>query len=198
MELANEAEMTWPHAAQTMNPMAPAIEAALVENHRAFLRFLVRRVGGMDAAEEVLQQFYLRAVSKAAGLRQSESVIAWLYRLLRTTLVDHYRRETARQRRESDYAQLEILSNQDRDVEMEKAICTCFEALLPTLKPDYAEILLRVDLRGAAPRQVAQDMGLDPNNVRVRLHRARQAMKSSLLQSCKSCTKQCTNDCDCG
>lgn len=185
-------------ADKTLRAMQGAVEAALVENHRDFLRFLVRRVGDRDTAEDVLQQFYLRAVGKGSELQKSESVVAWLYRVLRTTLVDHYRRETTRRRQESDYAQMEILSNEGRDAELEGAICTCFEKLLPTLKTDYAEILQRVDLRGAPPREVARDLGLAPNNVRVRLHRARQAMKHSLLVSCGVCAEHGCLDCDCG
>ena len=174
-----------------------AVEAALVENHRDFLRFLVRRVGDADTAEDVLQQFCLRAVSRGSELRQSESVIAWLYRLLRTTLVDHYRSDTTRRRREADYARMEILSNEGRDTELESTICACLETLLPTLKAEYADILQRVDLQETPPREVARDLGLTPSNVRVRLHRARQAIKESLLLSCRTCAEHGCLDCDC-
>ncbi len=184
-------------AADALEIVQGAVVAALIENHRKFLRFLVRRVGDADTAEDILQQFYLRAVDKGSGLRKSESAVAWLYRLLRTTLVDHYRRETTRRRQETDYAQMEILSNEGRDVELERTICACFETLLPTLKADYAEILQRVDLQGMPPREVARDLGLEPNTVRVRLHRARQALKHSLLLSCRTCAEHGCLDCDC-
>ncbi|GMQ76611.1 MAG: sigma-70 family RNA polymerase sigma factor [Gammaproteobacteria bacterium] len=180
-----------------LRAIGSAVEAALLENHRDFLRFLARRVGDADTAEDVLQQFYLRAVSRGSELRQSESAVAWLYRLLRTTLVDHYRSETTRRRREADYAQMEILSDQGRDVELESTVCACLETLLPTLKAEYADILRRVDLRETPPHEVARDLGLTPNNVRVRLHRARQAIKESLLLSCRTCAEHGCLDCDC-
>ncbi len=184
-------------ADRPLSTVRGVVEAALIENHRNFLRFLVRRIGDADTAEDVLQQFYLRAVGKGSGLRKSESVVAWLYRLLRTTLVDHYRRETARRRREADFAQMEILSDEGRDAELERTICACFESLLPTLKSDYAEILQRVDLRGTPPREVARDLGLTASNARVRLHRARRAMKRSLLLLCRTCAERSCLDCDC-
>lgn len=183
--------------ANSSRSIRPDVEIALVENHRDFLRFLVRRVGKMDIAEDILQQFYLRAVSRGSELRQSESVVAWLYRVLRTTLVDHYRRESTRRRREADYAEMEALSSEGQDVELERSICMCLEALLPTLKAGYADILQRVDLQGRPPRQVARDLGLTPNNVRVRLYRARQAMKQNLLLSCRTCAEHGCLDCDC-
>ncbi len=185
------------NAAQALRAVEAPVEAALVGNHRDFLRFLVRRVGDADTAEDVLQQFYLRAVSRGSELRRSESAVAWLYRLLRTTLVDHYRSESSRRRREADYARMEIPSNEGRDAELQSTVCACLEALLPTLKPEYAEILRRVDLQETPPREVARDLGLTPNNVRVRLHRARQAMKESLLLSCRTCAEHGCLDCDC-
>lgn len=184
-------------ARMAVRTMQGTVEAALIENHREFLRFLLRRLGNADTAEDVLQQFYLRAVGKGAGLRQSESVVAWLYRLLRTTLVDHYRRDSTRRQRDSDYAQMERLASEERDAELERTICACVEMLLPTLKVDYADILQRVDLRETTPREVARDLGVAPNTIRVRLHRARQAMKHSLLLSCRTCAEHGCLDCDC-
>ena len=184
-------------AVEALRAVGATVEAALVENHRNFLRFLVRRVGDADTAEDVLQQFSLRAVSRGSELRQSESAVAWLYRLLRTTLVDHYRSETARRRREADYARMEIPSDEERDVELESTVCACLETLLPTLKAEYADILRRVDLQETPPREVARDLGLTPSNVRVRLHRARQAIKESLLLSCRTCAEHGCLDCDC-
>jgi len=186
-----------PDADEALRAVEGTVEAALVANHRDFLRFLVRRVGDADTAEDVLQQFCLRAVSRGSELRQSESAVAWLYRLLRTTLVDHYRSDTTRRRREADYARMEILSDDGRDAELESTICACLETLLPTLKAEYADILQRVDLRETPPREVARDLGLTPSNVRVRLHRARQAIKESLLLSCRTCAEHGCLDCDC-
>jgi len=182
---------------EALRALQGAVETALVENHREFLRFLRRRVGSPDTAEDILQQFYLRAISKGETLRDSESVIAWLYRLLRTTLVDHFRRETSRHRLEHDFTQLELLTGPDRDADLHQAMCGCFETLLPTLKAEYGDVLRRVDLQGRPPRDVARDLGVDANTVRVRLHRARQALKRSLLRSCQSCAEHGCLECSC-
>jgi RNA polymerase sigma-70 factor (ECF subfamily) len=114
-----------------MQQLDAAVEAALIENRRHFLRFLTRRLGTVDAAEEVLQQFYLRAVSKAFHLRKRESILTWLYRLLSTVLADYARREATRRRQETAYAQLQALTQEAR--ELESTVCTCLYTLLPTL-----------------------------------------------------------------
>ena len=166
------------------------VETALLENHRAFLQFLVRRLGDSDTAEDVLQQFYLRVLNRSSELKAAESVVAWQYKVLRSVLVDHYRKEATRRQRDADYALMLDLAEESWDVaEPQNWVCACLYKVLPTLRQEYSDVLRRVDLGEMPPRRVAMDLGITANNVRVRLHRARQALKRALLESCTDCTK---------
>ena len=187
--------MTSEPGANDAGRLDPAIEAALIEHRRDFLRLLTQRVGDPETAEEVLQQFYLRVVSRAFALRQRESLLVWLSRLLRTVLADYARREATRRRQETAYAQQQALTREDP--ELESTVCTCLYALLPTLKPEYADILRRVDLHGEPCQQVAAALGVSVNNVTVRLHRARQALKYALLLWCTTCPEHGFLRCAC-
>jgi len=172
-----------------------AIEAALIEHRRDFLRILTQRVGDTETAEEILQQFYLRAVSRAFDLRRRESILAWLSRLLSTVLADYARREATRRRQETAYAQHQALTREDP--ELESTVCPCLFTLLPTLKPEYADILRRVELLGEPRQQVAAALGVTVNNVTVRLHRARQAIRRALLLACTTCPEHGFLRCAC-
>jgi RNA polymerase sigma factor (sigma-70 family) len=183
-----------PGAHDALQPDA-AIEAALIEHRRDFLRMLTHRVGDTATAEEVLHQFYLRAVSRAFDLRQRDSLLAWLSQLLRTVLADYARREATRRRQETAYARHQALTREDP--ELESTVCTCLSTLLPTLKPAYADILRRVELLGEPRQQVAAALGVSVNNITVRLHRARQALKRALLASCTTCPEHGFLRCAC-
>lgn len=173
----------------------PVVDAALTANHREFRHFLIRRLGNIDDAEDVLQQFYLRALSSAGSLRKGESVVAWLYRLLHSALTDYTRREALRRPREAAYAQHVTFTCEAP--ELHAAVCTCLYTLLPTLQPAYADLLWRVDLLGEPRRQVATDLGLTVNNLTVRLYRARQSLKRALLLSCQTCPEHGFLQCEC-
>jgi DNA-directed RNA polymerase subunit N (RpoN/RPB10) len=45
--------------------------------------------------------------------------------------------------------------------------CSCANAILPSLRPSYEELIRRIDLRGESSKKVAQDLGMTRNNVRV-------------------------------
>jgi RNA polymerase sigma factor (sigma-70 family) len=172
-----------------------AVVRTLVENHRNFLSFLERRVGSRAVAEELLQAAFVRTLEKGEGLRDGESAVAWFYRLLRNALIDHYRKQAAEGRaleREAREA-----TEAGPDPELKDAVCACVGGLLPTLKPEYAELLRQVDLEERSVPEVAAEVGITPNNAGVRLHRARQALKHQLERSCGTCATHGCLDCSC-
>ncbi|QNE06878.1 RNA polymerase sigma factor [Croceicoccus marinus] len=175
-----------------------AVRRALVEGHRQILGFLRRRLGSGEEAEEVLQMFMLRAVERSADLRDVRSVRGWLSRILATTIVDHQRRAGKRRKREEivDPVDLEQLSIEPDD-ELEEAICNCLYKLLPTLKPEYAEVIWRIDLLEEPRDRVAASLGVSLNNITVRLHRGRQALKKRLEEMCMTCPVHGFLDCRC-
>lgn len=174
-----------------------AIVQALVENHRRFLAFLERRVRDRATAEEILQAAFVRGLERAGDVRDGERAVAWFYRLLRNAVVDHYRARGAEAAALAAFGR-EIGDGEEPPAEVASELCGCFEALLPALRPEYAEILRRVDLEGQRPADFAQVSGLTANNAMVRLHRARKALRTALERSCRTCAEHGCLDCTCG
>lgn len=83
------------------------------------------------------------------------------------------------------------------DAELDEAVCTCLNKLLPTIKPEYAEVVRRVDLLGEARDRVAADLGVTLNNVAVKLHRGRHALKKRLEEMCLTCPTHGFLECGC-
>src|SRR5512141_833998 len=84
------------------------IAATLVANHRDFLAFVEKRVGNRATAEEILQDAFVRSMSKLDTVR--DTAIGWFYRVLRNAIVDHHRRHAAAERRDDAYAREEQLA----------------------------------------------------------------------------------------
>ena len=182
------------------NDAAKAADAAvrreLVECHRDFLAFLRRRLGSSHDAEDVLQAFVARALERSRDLRDVQSVRGWLSRGLATTLVDHHRRAARRRESSREPAELEALAVAP-DVEVDAAVCFCLYRLLPTLKSGYTDLIWRIDLLGEPRDRVAATLGLTLNNLNVRLHRGRQALRARLEELCLTCPQHGFLDCQC-
>ena len=169
----------------------------LLDNHRKFLSFLESRVGNREQAEEILQIAFVKALQKADGLRESESSVAWFYRLLRNAIVDHYRHTAAANRSLATFA--EQLSDPDGPVDpaLDRTVCECVQALVPLLTPAQADLITRVDLQGTDVISVAESLGITAGNARVRLHRARTALRREVERTCRTCAAHGCLDCTC-
>lgn len=181
----------------THSSVAPDVLTVLVENHRRFLAFLERRVGSREAAEDILQEAFVRGLDRADTIRDEGAVIPWFYRLLRNAVTDYYRRTGAEERALAEYAGTDE-DTVTMDEEWEKQVCECVAGLVDTLKPEYAAVIKRVDLDGVAVTEFAREAGITANNAGVRLHRAHEALRRQLALSCNTCATHGCLDCHCG
>lgn len=178
-----------------LHPLTPPMEAVLVRNHARFLGFLQRRVGSRAAAEELLQSALVRALEKGVPADDEDGAVNWFHRVLQNAVVDHHRTRAAETRaleRESRLA-----SEGRVDPELRGEVCACLHDLLPGLKPEYAEMVRRVDLEETPVSEVARTAGITANNASVRLHRARGALRKQLERMCGSCAAHGCLDCHC-
>jgi RNA polymerase sigma factor (sigma-70 family) len=168
---------------------------SLLARRGEFLSFLASRLGSATEAEEVLQAAYVKGLKSLEQVTDESGIVPWFYRVLRSSLIDHMRRKAADARRnEAAAAEGEPL---EKDPELEKAVCQCVKALVPELKPEYGTIVTLVDIEEKPVAQAASELGLTPNNASVRLHRARESLKKSLLSTCGACARHGCVDCSC-
>jgi len=157
-------------------PPRSEIASVLVENRRAFLSFLERRVGHRDTAEDVLQEAFARSLDKVP-LESAESAVAWFYRVLRNAVIDE---------------------QGEPDLDERNAVCRCVSRLSETLKTEYALALRRIDVEGLSVQDYAVEAGITANNAGVRVFRAREALRKRVVRWCGSCAERGCIDCTCG
>lgn len=169
--------------------------ATLVANHRRFLAFLERRVGNRTDAEEILQAAFVRAIEHGSEVQDEERLVAWFFRVLRNAITDHARKQQAGQRALAGRAEADAA---DADPEQQRTVCACIGELATLLPAAQADLIRRIDLEGDDAAAVAQSLGITQGNLRIRLHRARAALRNEVLQSCLTCAEHGCLDCTCG
>lgn len=169
------------------------IQTQLLENLNEFTAFARKQLVDPELAAEAVQDSLLKALKATEQVREEKSAKAWFYRILRRTIIDLYRRRDVRKRA---LAPLESDPVSPAEEE-ERLVCACLNRLIPTLKPQYSILLQRLDLGGEALEVVARNLGITKNNLKVRLHRARQQLKERLKQTCRMCAQHGCLDCTC-
>lgn len=172
----------------------------LVAERKRFHRFLASRVGDDATADDLLQESLRRALERGDTLRRNESAVAWFYRILRNAVSDHFRK-TGSEKRRTEKLLADMQARGDEvdfpSADWDAAVCACFRGLLPSLKPRYAEVIHRVDLRGESKFDVGRDMKIKRGTMDVLLHRARSALRQQLETFCGACSRESCLACYC-
>lgn len=175
--------------------LTPAALAALVQNHREFLRYVERRVGNRALAEEILQEAFVRGLERGDEIR--DSVVGWFYGVLRHAVIDQQRRQASAARRLEAFA-TELESKGGEREELAAVACACVVRLADTLKTEYADALRRIEIEGMPVKAYAEANGISTSNAGVRIFRAREALRKQVARSCGTCAEHGCLDCSCG
>jgi len=167
----------------------------LVENHREFLRYVERRVGDRALAEEIVQDAFVKSLTR--GDEIEESAVGWFYRVLRNAVIDRQRRQAVRNRQLDAFAS-ELEAAAEASAEATGVACACVVRLAATLKPQYAEALQELEVVGKSLADYAAAAGISTNNAAVRVFRAREALRKQVARSCGTCAEHGCLDCTCG
>ena len=170
--------------------------AVLLENHRAFLRYLEGRVGDRELAEDILQDAFAKVVARPDQAPPDEAIVPWFYRTLRNAAIDQFRRRAAAGRAVEAFAR-ELETHEAPTAEMKNEICACVTRLAATLKPEYAEALESIEVGGTPVKTFAEQKGLSASNAAVRVFRAREALKKRVADSCGVCAAHGCLNCTC-
>ncbi len=171
------------------------VESYFIENREKLLAFVVGKVGDRDFAEDILQDGLLRALRSTSDLTDDDRFVSWFYRILRNAIIDTHRRRAAGERRFEKFPQLAIEG--ELTPEDENRLCECFVDLLPTLTPGYAEVIEAMELGDATTEEMVERLGISPNNLKVRRHRARNQLRTRLEETCRTCAVHGCLDCTC-
>lgn len=161
--------------------------AYLVEHRKEFVAFATRQIGDLATAEELVQASYLKAAERLEQLESRDAARAWFYRMLRNAALDLRRRRGSEQRATDAFA-AEHATAVDA-AERAPRVCRCVAKALASLKPEYADVLQRVEIEGAAVKDFAREAGLQPGNAAVRVFRAREALRKKVESACGACAE---------
>ena len=171
---------------------AGAVERLLRE-HGAGLLSLARSLTRCDQqAQDVVQEAVIRALRSIDTLERPEALRAWLHRITANCALQALR-SRARRRERPIEALLPIFRNDGhregvRDTWSRRDACSlereetrqAVRTAIDQLPDPYREIVMLRDLIGFDTEETAMVLGITQNLAKVRLHRARQALRTLL------------------
>ena len=157
---------------------AAAFEELVGKLHLRLWGYLIRLIGERGAAEDVLQETWLRVLRDISRLREPARLVSWIFGITRHIAFDALRRRRVTVDLEEAEV-LELAAGADRASEAEeRALLLAGELLeLPILE---REVLTLFYLDELSLRQVAEIAGVPEGTVKSRLFRARRLLHERL------------------
>lgn len=156
----------------------------LVRRHeKAIFNLVYRLLGNYDEAAEVAQEVFLSAFRSIHQFRGEANFSTWLYRIGLNHASTRRKSLQTSQQRHIPLDGTEVIAegavDPAKNVE-HKEIQQRVQQALNSLDPEDARIVLLRDLQDIPYEDVAQMLDIPVGTVKSRLHRARQALKTSL------------------
>jgi RNA polymerase sigma-70 factor, ECF subfamily len=188
MEMASDTELL--RLARKGDPGAFRI---LIRRHDRYLYRMARSIVLNDQdAEDVVQETYARAFNRIVGFRGESSLQAWLTRIA----LNEARRRHRSHRRLVGLEVIDSVSgqrnaqihpspmiSQDQDPERATAqqqIRIVLERAIEALPEAFRTVFVMRDVEGANTEETASILGIRPQTVKTRLHRARRLLRDVL------------------
>lgn len=152
-------------------------------SHEAELRgWLRHRLADQAAADDVLQDVFVKALRHQAAFCSLESPRSWLFHVARNALVDRARTAHPAEPIDDHADRLEAPAPELPDPV--DALAACLAAALDRLPAKDAAILRACDIDGQSQREFAAAHALSLAAAKSRLLRARQRLRGELVHAC--------------
>jgi RNA polymerase sigma-70 factor (ECF subfamily) len=144
-------------------------------------RFIRRRVPDDHVADDLLQETFVRIHRNIESLQEADRAAAWVYRIARNVIHDHYRKETNPL---VELAEADLSDDaENRDDRVRCGAADWLEELLESLAPPYREAVRLAEIEGHSQQEVADRLGLSLSGAKSRIQRGR-AMLKDILELC--------------
>jgi RNA polymerase sigma-70 factor (ECF subfamily) len=158
----------------------PAAFDALVRRHLpGALVAAERLLGDRSDAEDLVQDAFLRALDRLPLLDPGRPFGPWFFTLLRNLGINQLR---ARKVRHTEPEMLDAVSPDapPDEVLVRTEVRERFDAALAALTPRQREIVMLFEVEGWKGAEIAEHLGLTPENVRWHLHQAKKSLRAAL------------------
>ncbi|MCI0486045.1 MAG: RNA polymerase sigma factor SigZ [Blastocatellia bacterium] len=144
--------------------------------------YIYKRVTNPEDADDILQEVFFRVHKRIDTLRDEERLPAWIYRITKNALIDHYRTR----RHFAGIPETFDLEESPVEIDVEAKLAEKMPIMVMGCLPEkYGQALLLADLEGMTQRELAEQLGLSLSGAKSRVQRARRLLRDALMKCCQ-------------
>lgn len=153
--------------------------AELVQRYRdRYARYAARMLGSADAAEDAVQDAFIRAYDQLEQCREPDNFVGWFFLILRNRCFAERRkaREAVPLEAAGEVAARERPDGIVEQTEQRRAL----QRALLALTPEQREVFVLKHVEGLSYEDIAQRLGTSVPSLKMRMHRAYDRLRARL------------------
>src|SRR5262245_28425016 len=159
----------------------PSTEAVWSHLSSDLWRFIRRRVADDHAADDLLQETFVRVHRNIGTLQEADRLAAWVYRIARNVIHDHHRLAA---RPTLALADDPVDEADERVGCLRGRECEWLEEMVRQLPDGYREAVQLSEVEGLPQQEAADRLGLSLSGAKSRIQRGRVMLKGVLERCC--------------
>ncbi len=153
--------------------------AQLVERYRdRYARYATRMLGSVDAAEDAVQDAFVRAYDQLAQCKEPDKFVGWFFLILRNRCFAERRRNrtSASLEAANDVAAVDRADGGAEAAERRRAL----QLALLELTADQREVFVLKHVEGLSYGEIAERLSTSIPSLKMRMHRAYDKLREQL------------------
>ncbi|MEM8526646.1 MAG: sigma-70 family RNA polymerase sigma factor [Bacteroidota bacterium] len=138
--------------------------------------FVLKKLKNKDAADEVLQNTFLKVCLYLDSLKEQEKLRAWIFQISRNEIINYHNQSAKQNKTES--------LNPEEDKTAYDEVC-CLDRFVEQLPDTYRETIELLYFQGKKQQEVARILGISLANVKARTRRGKAILKENLQECCQ-------------
>lgn len=148
--------------------------------HDSLKDFIRWRVSDEHAAQDLLQEVFLRIHSNIGSLKDSTRVQSWVYQITRNAIIDYYRTKKPREALDETL----LPSEEPDDDAAHRTLLPSIRKMVDVLPEPYREAITLTEFEGISQKQLSERLGISFSGAKSRVQRGRAMLRNMLEQCC--------------
>jgi RNA polymerase sigma-70 factor (ECF subfamily) len=148
-------------------------------------KFILASVRDESAADDLTQETFIRIQQNLGNVRDPGKISSWIFRIAYHLCQDHFRTLKKSSTHEEIHDGLLNLQETSVHKKLEQSeMSQCVQDQLNLLPDSQRSVIIFADVMDFSHQEIADILGLNVENVKIRLHRARKKLKAILEEKC--------------
>lgn len=139
----------------------------------ALRTFVIKKVKDRDAANDIVQDVFLKVQARIGQLRETEKINGWIFQITRHAITDYFRAKS------KTLTVADVQWESDAQ-ELNDCVAYCLNKLVYTLPEKYREAVVLAEIENLSQLELAQRLHISYSGAKSRVQRGRQMLKEKL------------------